>query len=70
MGQEKKTFNGLSKISFDLHMGILYQCDLIQRSRKFIRRKLIETIASKVALVARFDSFAKSSNKYNIIIMN
>lgn len=67
MGQEKRHLAGFSNASALPHTGILYQCELVQRCPPFLRRKLLKQVASKVALLARVDSYARGDDKRSVL---
>ena len=46
---------GLSSISTRPHQGVLAECDLVQRTPKAMQRKVLKTVAAKLALAARCD---------------
>lgn len=56
-------FVGFSHASALPHTGLLFHCDLVQNSPHALRRKVLGAIGSKVALLARVDSYASSSEK-------
>ena len=46
---------GLSSASIGQHQGVLMECDLVQRCPKSMHRKVLKTVAAKLALAARCD---------------
>lgn len=58
---------GFSNASALPHTGILYQCELVQQCPPFVRRKVLKQVASKVALLARVDSYARGDDKRSVL---
>ncbi|CAB9522363.1 U4/U6 small nuclear ribonucleoprotein Prp31 [Seminavis robusta] len=46
---------GLSSLSTRPHQGVLAECDMVQRCPKAMQKKVLKTVAAKLALVARCD---------------
>jgi len=46
---------GLSNLNTRPHQGVLMECDLVQRVPKSMQRKVLKTVAAKLALAARCD---------------
>ena len=46
---------GLSSLAIRPHQGVLSECDLVQRTPKALQRKVLKTVAAKLALAARCD---------------
>lgn len=46
---------GLSSLATRPHQGLLSECDLVQSTPKALQRKVLKTVASKLALAARCD---------------
>jgi U4/U6 small nuclear ribonucleoprotein PRP31 len=46
---------GLSTISSQPHTGMLNECDLVQSSPSYLRRKVLKAVAAKLALAIRCD---------------
>jgi U4/U6 small nuclear ribonucleoprotein PRP31 len=46
---------GLSSVSVGQHQGVLMECDMVQRCPKAMQRKVLKTVAAKLALAARCD---------------
>lgn len=57
LGHDKRTLAGLSTLASKSHYGILVSCDLVQSCAAKLRRKCIKTVAAKVTLAARVDSY-------------
>lgn len=57
IGQEKRHLAGFSNVAALPHTGVLYYCDLIQSCPPFLRKKVLKVVSSKVALLARVDSY-------------
>jgi U4/U6 small nuclear ribonucleoprotein PRP31 len=55
MGTQKRAMIGLSRVSTNKHEGVIFECDLIQKSPKHIHRKAGRLVAAKCALAARVD---------------
>jgi U4/U6 small nuclear ribonucleoprotein PRP31 len=58
LGQVKSNASsraGLSTISSQPHTGILNECDLVQSSPSYLRKKVLKAVASKLALAIRCD---------------
>jgi U4/U6 small nuclear ribonucleoprotein PRP31 len=58
MGQVKQNSTsraGLSSSSSKQHVGILVDCELVQNMPKQLQKKALKAVASKLALVARYD---------------
>jgi U4/U6 small nuclear ribonucleoprotein PRP31 len=58
MGQVKHNSTsraGLSSASTKQHVGILSDCDLVQKCPKPLQKKALKAVAAKLALAARFD---------------
>ena len=61
MGQERRHLAGYSNISAMPHIGIIYQCDLVQNCPPGLRKKALKVVAGKVVLAARVDCFNHTS---------
>ena len=57
LGHDKRTLAGLSTLTSKSHYGILVSCDLVQACQAKLRKKCIKTVAAKVTLAARVDSY-------------
>jgi U4/U6 small nuclear ribonucleoprotein PRP31 len=55
MGTQKKAMIGMSRVATNKHEGVIFECDLIQKSPKHIHRKAGRLVAAKCALAARID---------------
>ena len=55
MGMQKKAMIGLSRVTTNKHEGVIFECDLIQKTPKYIHRKAGRLVAAKCALAARVD---------------
>ena len=51
-------YTGFSTVTALPHTGILYQSELVQSQPHILRRKILSTIANKVVLLARIDSYS------------
>lgn len=51
-------YTGFSTVTALPHTGILYQSELVQSQPHSLRRKILSTIANKVVLLARIDSYS------------
>jgi U4/U6 small nuclear ribonucleoprotein PRP31 len=56
LGAEKKTTAlGLSRVTMGMHMGYIYECDLVQNAPSHIQRKAARLLSAKCALAVRVD---------------
>lgn len=56
IGQDKGSLQGFSSASALRHMGIVYNCDLVQKATPDLRRKAVRVVAGRLTLCARVDA--------------
>lgn len=57
LGQKRRTLAGFSNKAGVSHVGVVFDCDLVQGAPSSYRRKIVNVLAGKVVLAARVDSF-------------
>ncbi|XP_045211862.1 U4/U6 small nuclear ribonucleoprotein Prp31-like [Mercenaria mercenaria] len=60
LGSQKKILAGFSSTVMQPHQGILYECDLIEKSPPDLKKKAARLVSGKCALAARVDSCHES----------
>jgi U4/U6 small nuclear ribonucleoprotein PRP31 len=61
LGKDPTQLHGLSVASTVRHVGLLYECDLVQRCPMALRKKAIRVVAAKATLAARCDGYGESN---------
>lgn len=62
MGQSKSLLSGYSNVSTVLNAGILLNCDIVQKSPPYLRKKAVKLVAAKLSLIVRIDSHKNFPN--------
>jgi U4/U6 small nuclear ribonucleoprotein PRP31 len=47
IGQERRHLSGFSNVAAMPHTGLIYYCDLVQKSPPFLRKKILKIVAAK-----------------------
>lgn len=56
IGQDKGSLQGFSSASALRHMGLVYNCELVQKATPDLRRKAVRVVAGRLTLCARVDA--------------
>lgn len=64
LGQKRRTLGGLSKMGSGIvpHVGVVYDCALVQAAPTAFRRKAVKVLSAKVVLAARVDTFRERTD--------